>query len=99
MLPLLVNDTFDVEAAAIGCAVTLYVPATQFDVQLTFARPLVSVIANGDESEHVAPVDGALKSTRTLGAGLPAESRTVTWIVEPLAVAAIVAPGGARTAP
>ena len=64
----------------------------QFDVQLTFAVPLASVIANGEDKTQVAPDDGAVKSTRTLGAGRPAESRTVTWIAEPFAVAEIVAP-------
>ncbi len=72
------NDTLAVEIAVNGCAVTLYVPATQFDVQLTAAMPSASVIANGDDNAHVAPDDGVVKSTRTLGAGLPAESRTVT---------------------
>ena len=74
-------------------------PGMQFGVQLIVTAPFVSVIAKGFESLQDGPDDGAAKSTRTLGAGLPVESRTVARMVEPLAATAIVAPGGARTAP
>ena len=46
-----------------------YEPATQFDAQVTVATPLASVIAKGLDRVHEAPVEGTLKSTRTLGAG------------------------------
>ena len=65
------NDTLADDVAVSGRAVTLYVPPAQPGVQLTVATPLELVIANALESVHVAPVDGAAKSTRTDGAGLP----------------------------
>ena len=49
-------------------------------VSLPGLRPqivFVSVIANGLDSVHVAPLIGALKSTRTPGEGRPLESKTI----------------------
>ena len=54
--------------AVSGCATTEYAPGRQFGVHVTAASPFASVIANGDESMQEAPEDGAVKSTRTLGA-------------------------------
>lgn len=93
------NDTLAVDDAVNGRAVTLYVPMTQFDVQFTVATPAASVTANGFDSVHEAPEPGAVKSTRTPGAGAPCSSKTVARIADPLAVAWIVAPNGASTAP
>ncbi len=93
------NATLAVDVAVSGVAVTAYVPGMQFDVQLTLATPLLSVIANGLDSVHDAPKEGAVKSTRTPGAVLPESSDTVARIVEPVTAAWIVAFGGASTAP
>jgi hypothetical protein len=41
-----VNEIVAVDVAASGCAMTLYFPAMQFGVQVTFAIPFASVIAN-----------------------------------------------------
>ncbi len=48
---------------------------------------------------HDAPEFGAVKSTRTLGAGSPFAFRTVALMNEPVALALIVASGSASTAP
>jgi hypothetical protein len=73
----LVNDTLALDDAVNGRAVTLYVPAMQFGMQLTIATPSASVIAKELESVHDAPADGAVKSTRTPSAGRPVDSLTV----------------------
>lgn len=80
----LVNETFANDEAASGRAVTLYVPPRQLGVQFTLAMPFTSVIANGLESAHEAPLVGAVKSTRTPGAGRLVSSSTFVLIVEPL---------------
>jgi hypothetical protein len=95
----LVNDTLALDDAVSGRTVTLYVPAMQFDVQLTVATPSASVIANGLESVHDAPDAWVVKSTRTLGAGRPFAWNTVARIIAPLTVAWIDAFTGASTAP
>jgi hypothetical protein len=56
-------------------------------VQVTLARPFLSVIPNGLESVHEAPEEDVLKSTRTPGAVRPRLSNTVARIVDPIAVA------------
>ena len=96
---MLVNGTFANDEAVNGRAVTLYSPPTQLAVQVTLAMPFESVMANGGEREHDAPLAGVVKSTRTPGAGRPAPSNTLARIIDPLAVAVIVAFGGASTAP
>ncbi|MDP9360939.1 MAG: hypothetical protein M3P29_05740 [Acidobacteriota bacterium] len=67
------------------------------------ATPLASVMTPivwaPLEKRQEGPLSGALKSTRTLGAGRPLASKTRVVIVDPLAVAWIVALGGASTAP
>jgi hypothetical protein len=70
----LVSETLALDGNASSVAVTLYVPGTQFDVQLTPATPFASVIANGLDRLQDAPDEGTTKSTRTLGAGRPVES-------------------------
>ena len=93
------NETFANDDAVNGRAITLYVPPRQLGEQVTLATPLVSVIANEFESVHEAPVAGVVKSTRTLGAGVPFELKTVARSVEAVAVTLIVTFGGGSTAP
>ena len=90
---------FAVEALPTSCAETLYVPATQFGVQLTVAMPALSLIAKEFESVHDAPLSGARKSTRTPSAARPNASRTFARIDGPLAEPVTVAFGGGSTAP
>ncbi len=72
-------------------------------MQVAEATPFESVttaiVLSLFEKWHEGPVDGTEKSTRTLGATLPWESRTVVRIVAPLVVAWMELPGGAITAP
>jgi hypothetical protein len=80
-----VIETAVIDKAVSGRTITVYVPATQFDVQLTRATPFALVIAKELDTMHDGPVAGGVKSTRTPGAGLPVESKTVARIVDPKA--------------
>jgi hypothetical protein len=82
-----------------GVAVTSNVPATQFDAHVTLATPFASVIANGFESVHDAPLAGTLKSTRTLGAGWCDASSTRARMPLPITLNSSVALGGASSVP
>ena len=80
-----VNVTLaDVDAVS-GFAITLYMPPPQLGVQFTVATPFSSVTAKALDSAHVGLSAGAVKSTRTDGAGRPSGWNTVARIVVPFA--------------
>ena len=73
--------------------------ATQLVVAMPFESVITPIVFVWLGKWHDGPVDGAVKSTRTPGAGTPEDVKTDARIVAPCAVAWIVALGGARTAP